>query len=38
MPIQFVWTPDTDHFPDFDIATYGEIEEEPGSYELQWFT
>ena len=38
VPIPFVWTPDADYFPEFDLATYREIEGEPGRYELEWFS
>ena len=38
VPIPFVWAPDADHFPEFDLATYREIEGERGRYELEWFS
>lgn len=38
VPIPFVWMPDGNHPPEFDLATYGEIDGEPGSYELEWFS
>lgn len=38
VPIPFVWMPDFNEPPKFDLATYGEIEGEPGSYELEWFS
>ena len=38
VPIPFVWTPDADRFPEFDLATYREVEGESGSYELVWFS
>ena len=38
VPIPFVWTPDADHFPEFDLATYREIDGEPGGFELEWFS
>ncbi len=36
--IPFVWTPDTIYLPEFDLATYREIEGEPGRYELEWLS
>ncbi len=38
VPIPFVWTPDASYFPDFDLATYREIDGEPGRCELEWFS
>lgn len=38
VPIPFVWMPGGNCPPEFDLATYGEIEGEPGSYELEWFS
>ena len=38
VPIPFVWMPDYNELPQFDLASYGEIDGEPGSYELQWFS
>ena len=38
VPIPLVWMPDANEFPEFDLATYGEIDGEPGSYELEWFS
>ena len=38
VPIPSVWTPDADYHPEFDLATYREIDGEPGSYELEWFS
>lgn len=38
VPIPFVWMPDGIMLPEYDLATYGEIEGEPGSYELEWFS
>ena len=38
VPIPFVGMPDGNYPPEFDLATYGEIDGEPGSYELQWFS
>jgi len=38
VPIPFVWMPDANEFPEFDLATYWEIDGEPGSYELEWFS
>lgn len=38
VPIPFVWTPDGDGPPEFDLATYGAIDGEPGRYELQWLS
>ena len=38
VPIPFVWMPDGNYPPEFDLATYTEIEGEPGRYELEWFS
>jgi hypothetical protein len=38
VPIPFVWMPDFNEPPMFNLATYGEIDGEPGGYELQWFS
>ena len=38
VPIPFVSTPDASYLPEFDLATYREIEGEPGRYELEWFS
>ena len=38
VPIPFVSMPDDNRPPEFDLATYAEIEGVPGSYELQWFS
>ena len=39
VPIPFVWMPGGGNYlPQFDLATYGEIDGEPGSYELQWLS
>ena len=38
VPIPFVWTPDGNYLPEFDLATYREIDGEPGRYELEWFS
>ena len=38
VPIPFVWMPDGNRPPEFDLATYAEIEGESRSYELQWFS
>ncbi len=38
VPIPFVWTPDANYFPEFDLATYREIDGEPRRYELEWFS
>ncbi|MCY3567905.1 MAG: hypothetical protein OXH38_04720, partial [Chloroflexi bacterium] len=38
VPIPFVWTPDGDGPPEFDLATYGAIDGEPGRYELRWLS
>lgn len=38
VPIPFVWMPDTIYLPEFDLATYREIDGEPGRYELEWFS
>ncbi len=34
----FVWMPDGYGPPEFDLASYGEMEDQPGGYELQWFS
>ena len=38
VPIPFVWMPDFNEPPMFDLATYGETDGEPGCYELEWFS
>ena len=38
VPIPFVWMPDSGEPPMFDLATYREIDGEPGSYQLEWFS
>ena len=38
VPIPFVWTPDANYLPEFELATYREIEGEPGRYELERFS
>ena len=38
VPIPFVWMPEGCELPEFDLATYGEIDGEPGRYELEWFS
>ena len=38
VPIPFVWVPDFNEPPMFDLATYGEINGEPGCYELESFS
>ena len=38
VPIPFVWMPDGNRPPEFDLATYAKIEGETGSYELRWFS
>ena len=38
VPIPFVWMPDGNYSPEFDLSSYGEINGEPGSYELEWFS
>ena len=38
VPIPFVWMPDASYPLEFDLATYGEIDGEPGCYELEWFS
>ena len=35
--IPFLWMPNSNELPKFDFATYGEIDGEPGHYELEWF-
>ena len=37
VPIPFVRTPADYEISMFDLATYGEIDGEPGCYELEWF-
>ena len=37
VPIPFVWTLEASYPPEFDLATYREIDREAGSYELEWF-
>ncbi len=34
----FVCMPDANGFPEFDLATYRQIDGETGSYELEWFS
>ena len=36
--IPFVWMPSAGHLPEFDFATYREVDGEPGRYELEWFS
>ena len=36
--VPFVWMPDANEPPMFDFATYGQIDDQPGSYELKWFS
>ena len=38
VPIPFVWMPGGNGPPEFDLASYGEMEEQPGRYELEWFS
>lgn len=38
VPIPFVWMPGGCEPPAFDLASYREIEGEPGCYELEWFS
>ena len=38
VPIPFVWMPGGYEPPMFDLATYGEMEDQPGGYELWWFS
>ena len=38
VPLPFVWMPDANELPMFDLATYGEIDGEAGRYELEWFS
>ena len=38
VPIPFVWTPDANYLPEFELASYREIEGEPGRYELERFS
>ena len=38
VPIPFVWMPDGNVAPEFDLATYRETGGYPGSYELEWFS
>ncbi len=37
VPVPLVRTPADYEPPMFDLATYGEIDREPGRYELEWF-
>ncbi len=38
VPIPFVWMPEGCLPPEFDLASYGEMEDQPGGYELEWFS
>ena len=38
VPIPFVRTPADYEISMFDLAIYGEIDREPGCYELEWFS
>ena len=38
VPIPFVWMPHGNEPPMFDLASYREIDGEPGCYELEWFS
>ncbi len=38
VPIPFVWMRDANEFPELDLATCGQIDGEPRSYELEWFS
>ena len=38
VPIPFVRMPEGNLPPEYDLATYREIDGEPGRYELQWFS
>ena len=38
VPVPSVRTPTDYEPPMFDLATYGEIDGEPGRYELEWFS
>ena len=38
MPVPFVWIPNANEPPMIDLAAYGEIDDRPGSYELEWFS
>ena len=38
VPIPFVWMPDSNELPEFDLATNWKIDGEPGRYELEWFS
>ena len=38
VPIPFVWLPDSGELPMFDLAAYGKIDGDPGSYQLEWFS
>ena len=38
VPIPFVWMPDAYQLPEFDRASYGEMEDQPGGYELERFS
>ncbi len=37
-PIPFVWMPGVGEPPAFNLASYRAIEDEPGRYELEWFS
>ena len=34
----FVWMPNANEPPRFDFATYGQINDQAGRYELKWFS
>ena len=38
VPVPSVRTPIDHEPPMFDLATYGEIDGEPGRYQLEWFS
>jgi len=38
VPIPFVWLPDGEGLPEFELAEYKAIEGEPGRYELRWLS
>ena len=38
LPIPFVWLPDGEEPPQFELAAYEAIEDEPGRYELRWLS
>ena len=38
VPIPFVWIPDGYQLPEFDLAIYGEMEDQPEGYEFEWFS